>query len=108
MCEIYAGTDPAAYETVARSVRIGGVVTSVRLERRFWQILEQIAADGTMTLAQFLTQLHDEVTERRGQVGNFASLLRVVCTTFLHQRAAAPQLSTTATGPATPVNTAGR
>ncbi|MEO0034306.1 MAG: hypothetical protein RLZZ501_329 [Pseudomonadota bacterium] len=80
MCEIYAGTDPALYETVTRSVRIGGVVTSVRIERRFWQILEEIAAEGGLTLPQFLTRLYDEVMARRGEVGNFASLLRVVCT----------------------------
>ncbi|MCA1909631.1 MAG: ribbon-helix-helix domain-containing protein [Magnetospirillum sp.] len=83
MCDIYASTDPALYESVARSVRIGGVVTSLKVERRFWQILEDIAADSGLSLAQFLTQLHDEVVERRGEVGNFASLLRVVCTTYL-------------------------
>ena len=83
MCDIYASTDPSLYESVARSVRIGGVVTSIKVERRFWQILEDIAADGGLSLAQFLTQLHDEVVERRGEVGNFASLLRVVCATFL-------------------------
>ncbi|MGE4279509.1 MAG: ribbon-helix-helix domain-containing protein [Magnetospirillum sp.] len=83
MCDIYASTDPALYESVSRSVRIGGVVTSLKVERRFWQILEVIAADSDLSLSQFLTQLHDEVVERRGEVGNFASLLRVVCTTYL-------------------------
>lgn len=90
MCDIYASTDPSLYQGVARSVRVGGVVTSLKLERRFWQILEGIAAEGGLTLAQFLTQLHDEVVERRGEVGNFASLLRVVCATYLDRRHAAP------------------
>lgn len=86
MCDIYASTDPSLYQSVARSVRIGGVVTSIKLERRFWQILEDIAAEGGLSLAQFLTQLHDEVIERRGEIGNFASLLRVVCTIHLNRR----------------------
>lgn len=86
MCDIYASTDPSLYQSVARSVRIGGVVTSIKVERRFWQILEDIAAEGGMSLAQFLTQLHDEVIERQGEVGNFASLLRVVCATYLNRR----------------------
>ncbi|KAF0224014.1 MAG: hypothetical protein FD176_1412 [Rhodospirillaceae bacterium] len=85
MCDIYASTDPSLYQSVARSVRIGGVVTSIKLERRFWQILEDIAAAGGLSLAQFLTQLHDEVIERRGEIGNFASLLRVVCTINLNR-----------------------
>ncbi len=80
MCELYAGTDPSLYESVTRSVRIGGVVTSIRLERRFWQILDEIAGQGGQTLAQFLTTLYDEVVDRRGEVGNFTSLLRVICT----------------------------
>ena len=86
MCDIYASTDPSLYQSVARSVRIGGVVTSIKVERRFWQILEDIAAEGGLSLAQFLTQLHDEVIERRGEIGNFASLLRVVCATYLNRQ----------------------
>lgn len=86
MCDIYASTDPSLYQSVARSVRIGGVVTSIKVERRFWQILEDIAAEGGLSLAQFLTQLHDEVIERRGEIGNFASLLRVVCATYLDRQ----------------------
>lgn len=89
MCEIYAGTDPDLYEGVTRSVRIGGAVTSVRIERRFWQILERLAGDEGLSLAQFLTSLYDEVTARRGGVENFASLLRVVCTVYLERRAPA-------------------
>ena len=86
MCRIYAGTDPRAYRPVRRSVRLGGMVTSIRLEARFWEILDAIAAEEGMTTARFLTVLHDEVLELRGEVENFASLLRVVCTTWLARR----------------------
>ncbi|WP_428847931.1 ribbon-helix-helix domain-containing protein [Shewanella chilikensis] len=35
MCEIYSGADPALFELKTRSVRLGGVVTSIRLEAIF-------------------------------------------------------------------------
>lgn len=104
MCDIYASTDPSLYDSVARSVRMGGVVTSIRLERRFWQILDQIAADDRKTVPQFLTALYDEVMERRGEVGNFASLLRVVCTVFTERNPSPTPASTGAreASPASP------
>jgi predicted DNA-binding ribbon-helix-helix protein len=87
MCDIYSSTDPALYQVRTRSVRISGVVTSVRLEDRFWQILDDVAAGEGFSTGQFLGALHDEVIARRGEVGNFASLLRVVCTVYLEQQA---------------------
>jgi predicted DNA-binding ribbon-helix-helix protein len=83
MCNIYASTDPADYECVGRSIRLHGMVTSIRLERRFWAILERMARDEGMTVPQFVTVLHDEVLERRGEIANFASFLRVTCATYL-------------------------
>ena len=100
MCDIYAGTDPSAYESQTRSVRINGLVTSVRLEARFWAILGELAAGEGITTPRFLGLLHDEVMERRGEVGNFASLLRVVCTTYLARSAEGESAETTANGPA--------
>jgi predicted DNA-binding ribbon-helix-helix protein len=93
MCYIYASTEDGLYEYVTRSVRIDGVVTSVRLEKRFWEILEEIAGDTDMTLPVFLTTLYDEVIELRGKVGNFASLLRVVCTVYLDEKNKAQETS---------------
>lgn len=87
MCEIYAGTDPADYAVVARSVRVHGMVTSVRLERRFWDILGEMAAHEAISVPRLVNVLHDEVVERRGEIGNFASFLRVICTTYLANRA---------------------
>ncbi|MCD8522398.1 MAG: ribbon-helix-helix domain-containing protein [Saccharospirillaceae bacterium] len=85
MCEIYSGTEPELFELKTRSIRIDGVVTSIRLEAVFWQLLEQIAADAGMTLGTFITRIYREVLERRGETGNFTSLLRVACTTHLNQ-----------------------
>ncbi|PWV60603.1 ribbon-helix-helix domain-containing protein [Plasticicumulans acidivorans] len=89
MCQIYASTDPALYATQARSVRIDGVVTSVRLEAEFWAILERIAAEEGLTTPRFLSQLYSEKLAREGEIANFASLLRVVCTCYLARQAAA-------------------
>ena len=44
MCRIYAQTDPILYECRARSVRISGVTTTIRLENLFWQTLSELAA----------------------------------------------------------------
>ncbi|MFW5681208.1 MAG: ribbon-helix-helix domain-containing protein [Pseudomonadota bacterium] len=90
MCRIYSNTDPADYEPVARSVRIHGMVTSIKLERRFWSILEEMARGEGSTVPQFVTVLHDEVLESRGEVTNFASFLRVTCTTYLALRLRQP------------------
>ena len=91
MCYIYAGTDPALYEYRTRSVRLHGFVTSLRLEHRFWDILDEMAAEQHMSTPQFLSTLHDEVIELRGEVGNFASLLRVVCTAHLTRKYSSDQ-----------------
>lgn len=86
MCRIYAGTDPRLYEPVSRSLRLHGVVTSLRLEARFWAILDELAESEGTTTPKFLAKLYDEVLELRGEVTNFASLVRVVCTIRLEQR----------------------
>ncbi|MDH1316406.1 ribbon-helix-helix domain-containing protein [Shewanella xiamenensis] len=85
MCEIYSGAEPELFELKTRSIRIDGVVTSVRLEAIFWQIIEEIAEDAELSVAVFLTRIYREVLTRHGQVANFASLLRVACTTHLNQ-----------------------
>ena len=89
MCHIYASIPPEAYEPVTRSVRLHGQVTSIRLEARFWEVLDSMAASQEMTTPRFVTTLYDEVLELRGEVGNFTSLLRVVCTVHLDGRARA-------------------
>ena len=84
MCHMYASTDPAKYECTTRSIRLQGSVTSVRLENEFWDILNEIAAGQNLTTVQFISELHQEVIEIRGEVPNLASLLRVACA--VHQQ----------------------
>jgi len=83
MCEIYVKADPILYECRSRSVRIHGVVTSVRLENLFWDVLADIAARDGMTVNQLIAKLYDEIVEARGEVPNLASFLRVSCMRYL-------------------------
>ena len=83
MCKIFIGADPALYETATRSIRLHGVVTSIRLETLFWNVLTEIGRRDGMSLSQLITRLYDEITEARGEVENFASFLRVCCLRYL-------------------------
>ncbi len=85
MCEIFAGQDPARYAYVARSVRLAGHATSIRLEAAFWDILDEIARRQGLTTPRFLSTLYDEVMELRGGIANFSSLLRVACVLYLRR-----------------------
>ena len=89
MCLIYASTPPEEYKQQTRSIRINGAVTSIRLEMRFWSILERISESEGASIGRFLSTLHNEATSIHGEIDNFASLLRVVCTTSLEPRLAA-------------------
>jgi predicted DNA-binding ribbon-helix-helix protein len=90
MCEIFISADPAGYDSRTRSVRLHGVVTSIRLENLFWSVLEEISARDGMGVVQLIEKLYDELVEARGAVGNFASFLRVTALRYqalmAHQR----------------------
>ncbi|MEL6299413.1 MAG: ribbon-helix-helix domain-containing protein [Pseudomonadota bacterium] len=88
MCRIFAGQDPAGFKCVTRSVRLSGHATSIRLEAAFWLILDEIAERQGLTTPRFLSILYDEVTELRGTIPNFTSLLRTTC--LLHLSGAEP------------------
>ncbi|MGK9165130.1 ribbon-helix-helix domain-containing protein [Inquilinus limosus] len=85
MCRIFACQPPETYAFQTRSVRLGGQATSIRLEAAFWRILEEIAELQGTSLPKLLTMLHDEVLEFRGEVPNFASLLRCACLTYMSE-----------------------
>lgn len=83
MCEIYVKADPILYEPRTRSVRIHGMVTTIRLESLFWDVLAEIAARDGMTTNQLIAKLYDELVEHRGEAPNLASFLRVSCLRYL-------------------------
>jgi predicted DNA-binding ribbon-helix-helix protein len=82
MCKMFAGQSPELYESHTRSIRLGGHATSIRLEAAFWSTLEEIATEQGVSLPRFLTTLHDEVLNFRGEITNFTSLLRCACLTY--------------------------
>jgi len=79
MCHIFAGQDPARYESVTRRLRLNGLSTSLRLERAFWAILDQMAEQSGQSTPAFISTLHSEVLMHTGEAQNFASLLRCAC-----------------------------
>lgn len=83
MCQIYASTEPARYDSEARSLRIQGCVTSIRLEKEFWNILEEMAAEADSSTPELINTLYTEVHQNFGEVRNFTSFLRTACTIYL-------------------------
>ena len=86
MCQLYLGADPLLYRSRARSLRLHGMVTSVRLENQFWAILERMAAQENTSSSRLISTLHDELLAHRGEGENFASFLRVCCIRFEEHR----------------------
>jgi predicted DNA-binding ribbon-helix-helix protein len=86
MCHVFASIDRDDYEGVPRSLRLGGHVTSIRLESIFWEILDEIAAAQAMSTPRFISRLYDEVLETYGGVVNFTSLLRIACLRYTQNR----------------------
>ena len=77
MREIFLSASAESYESRTRSVRLHGVVTSLRLENLYWDVLAEIADSDGISVIQLLQRLHDEFSTSRTEVGNFASFLRV-------------------------------
>lgn len=83
MCRMFSTQPAEKFECETRSIRLAGHATSIRLERAFWSILEEIAAAQGVSVAKFLTKLHDEVIECSEARHNFASVLRCACLTYV-------------------------
>ncbi|WP_341677432.1 ribbon-helix-helix domain-containing protein [Niveibacterium sp. SC-1] len=83
MCQVFIGADPALYQTRARSLRLHGVSTSIRLENLFWRVLEDIGQRDALSVPQLITRLYDELNDAQGDVANFSSFLRVSCLRYL-------------------------
>ena len=83
MCQVFISADPHLYESRARSVRLHGLTTSIKLENLFWQVLDEIAKRDGMGVPQLCAKLYDELVAVRGEVDNFASFLRVCCGRYM-------------------------
>ncbi len=93
MCEFFVKADPIQYEQRSRTVRIHGVLTSLRLENMVWDILAEMAAAEGCTTNALISLFHDEILVHRGEVPNFASFLRVTCMRHLRRVAGATDRS---------------
>lgn len=71
------------WKSRTKSLRIDGVVTSIRLENFFWDTLEEIAFRDEMTVNQLITRLYFESMDADHDLGNFTSFLRVCCSRYL-------------------------
>ena len=86
MCQIYASAAPERYDSEAHSLRIQGCVTSIRLEKEFWNILDEMAAQDSSTTSELINVLYYEVHQNFGEVRNFTSFLRTACTIYLTRK----------------------
>lgn len=77
MCKLFIQANPELWCSATYSLRIDGMVTSVRMERYFWLILEEIARRDGMNTAQLITRLYHESIDAGHDLGNFTSFLRV-------------------------------
>ena len=68
MCEFFVKADPILYEQRTRTIRIHGVLTSIRLENMVWDTLAEMAAAEDRTTNALIVQLHDEIVAHRGEV----------------------------------------
>lgn len=83
MCKLFIAADAQLWTSVTRSLRIDGMVTSVRLESYFWSTLADIGARDQLSIPQLLTRLYHESIDAGHDLGNFSSFLRVCCMRYL-------------------------
>jgi len=86
MCEYFVKADPIQYEQRTRTIRIHGVLTSIRLENMVWDTLAEMAEAEGCTTNHLIVKFHDEILAHRGEVPNFASFLRVTGMRFLRRK----------------------
>ncbi len=92
MCNVYSRQPRENYETQIRSIRVGGVVRSIRLETIFWRYIEAVAAEEGRSVAAFISELHDEMLAQ-GTSTNFTSLLRCSVLIYLQNRASSVEIA---------------
>lgn len=83
MCKLFINANPELWVSTTHSLRIDGMVTSVRLENYFWNVLEEIAQRDDMNVPQMITRLYHESIDAGHDIGNFTSFLRVCAIRYL-------------------------
>lgn len=70
------------YVPEKRSFRIHGHSTTIRLERAFWSVLDEMAAEEGVTAGALITRIYDHCLVNNDK--NLASCLRVVCLKYIN------------------------
>ena len=83
MCELFINANSDLWSSKTKSLRIQGMVTSIRLEVFFWNILEELSFRDHMTVNESITKLYLESLDAGHDTGNFTSFLRVCCSRYL-------------------------
>lgn len=73
------GFDMRLARPLARSIRLNGFATCLRLEQVYWDILGDMAQLNRCSISTLLSHVDREVHLRHGGVRNFSGLVRVVC-----------------------------
>ncbi|EJL01999.1 MULTISPECIES: ribbon-helix-helix domain-containing protein [Pseudomonas] len=73
------GFDMQLARPLARSIRLNGFATCLRLEQVYWDILRDMALLNSCSISTLLSHVDREVHLRHGGVRNFSGLVRVVC-----------------------------
>src|SRR4051794_32805842 len=60
----------SSYNSRAHSVRLNGMVTSIRLEDVYWTLLAEISEANALTTSQLISRLYEEMLEARRAVPN--------------------------------------
>lgn len=83
MCKLFINADPELWVSRTHSLRIDGMVTSIRMENTFWTVLAELAERDSMNLPQLITRLYHESIDAGHDLGNFTSFLRVCAMRYL-------------------------
>ena len=83
MCGLFIDADDSLWQSSTRSMRVDGVVTSIRLEKFFWLLLEEIALRDELSVGQLTSKLYLEAIDAEHDIANFTSFLRVCCSRYL-------------------------
>jgi predicted DNA-binding ribbon-helix-helix protein len=83
MCKLFIEANTELWKPSTRSIRIQGMVTSIRLEFNFWMVLEEIATRDSLTIPEMLNRLYQEALDARHDINNFTSFLRVCAMRFI-------------------------
>lgn len=70
------------FAPIRRSMRIGGHSTTIRLERAYWTVLEEMAREEDSTLPALITRIAQHCLNTNDK--NLASCLRVVCLKYIN------------------------